>query len=30
MVIATSLAVLSSLALFTAVFHAMAHVCNGE
>jgi hypothetical protein len=29
-VIATSLALLSSLALFMAVFHAMTHVCNGE
>jgi|SRR5579864_8204807 len=29
-VIATSLALLSSLALFMAVFHAMAHVCNGD
>ena len=29
-VVATSLAVLSSLALFMAVFHAMTHVCNGE
>ena len=29
-VVATSLALLSSLALFTAVFHAMTRVCNGE
>jgi hypothetical protein len=29
-VIATSLARLSSLALFITVFHAMTHVCNGE
>jgi hypothetical protein len=29
-VIATSLALLSSLALFMAVFHAMTHGCNGE
>jgi hypothetical protein len=29
-VVATSLALLSSLALFMAVFHAMTHVCNGE
>ena len=29
-VIATSLALLSSLAFFMAVFHAMTHVCNGE
>jgi hypothetical protein len=29
-VIATSLALLSSLALFMAVFHAMTHVCGGE
>ena len=28
--IATLLALLSSLALFTAVFHAMTHVCGGE
>ena len=29
-VIATSLALLSSLALFMTVFHAMTHVCSGE
>jgi hypothetical protein len=29
-VVATSLALLSSLALFMAVFHAMTHACNGE
>jgi hypothetical protein len=29
-VVATSLALLSSFALFMAVFHAMTHVCNGE
>ena len=29
-VVATSLALLSSLALFMAVFHAMTHGCNGE
>ena len=29
-VIAASLALLSSLALFMVVFHAMTHVCNGE
>ncbi|SRR5258707_6376015 len=29
-VIATTLALLSSLALFMAVFHAMTHVCDGE
>jgi len=29
-VVATSLALLSSLALFMAVFHAMTYVCNGE
>jgi hypothetical protein len=30
MVIATSLSLLLSIALFMAVFHAMTHVCNGE
>jgi hypothetical protein len=30
MVIATSLALLSSLALFMSIFHALTHVCNGE
>lgn len=29
-VIATSLALLSSFALFMAVFHAMTQVCNGQ
>ncbi len=29
-VVTTSLALLSSLALFTAVFHAMTHVCDGK
>jgi hypothetical protein len=29
-VVAISLALLSSFTLFTAVFHAMTHVCNGE
>jgi hypothetical protein len=29
-VVATSLALLSSLALFMALFHAMTHVCNGD
>ncbi len=29
-VVTTSLALLSSFALFMAVFHAMTHVCNGE
>jgi hypothetical protein len=29
-VIATSLSLLLSIALFMAVFHAMTHVCNGE
>jgi hypothetical protein len=28
--VATSLALLSSLALFMAVFHAITHACNGE
>jgi hypothetical protein len=30
MVVATSLALLSSFALFMAIFYAMTHVCNGE
>ena len=29
-VVATSLSLLWSFALFIAVFHAMTHVCNGE
>jgi hypothetical protein len=29
-VVATSLALLSSFALFMAIFHAMTHVCDGE
>jgi hypothetical protein len=29
-VVTTSLAVLSSLALFIGVFHAMTHVCDGK
>jgi len=29
-VVATSLALLSTVALFIAVFYAMTHVCNGE
>ena len=29
-VVATSLALLSSLALFMALFHAMTHVCNSD
>ena len=29
-VVATSLALLSSFALFIAVFHAMTHVCDGK
>jgi len=29
-VVTTSLALLSSFALFTAVFHAMTHVCDGK
>jgi hypothetical protein len=29
-VVATSLALLSSFALFTAIFYAITHVCNGE
>jgi hypothetical protein len=29
-VIATSLSLLLSIALFMAVFHALTHVCNGE
>jgi hypothetical protein len=29
-VVATSLALLSSFALFIAVFHAMTHVCEGK
>ena len=29
-VITISLALLSSLSLFTAVFHAMTHMCNGK
>ena len=29
-VVPISLALLSSFTLFTAVFHAMTHVCNGE
>ena len=29
-VVATSLALLSSFALFVAIFYAMTHVCNGE
>src|SRR5229473_4560946 len=29
-VVATSLALLSSFALFMAIFYAMTHVCNGD
>ena len=29
-VVATSLSLLSSFALFMAIFHAMSHVCNGK
>jgi hypothetical protein len=29
-VVTTSLALLSSFALFTAIFHAMTHVCDGQ
>jgi hypothetical protein len=29
-VVATSLALLSSFALFIAIFYAMTHVCNGD
>jgi len=29
-VVTTSLALLSSFALFIAVFHAMTHVCDGK
>jgi hypothetical protein len=30
MVVATSLSLLSSLALFMALFYAMTHVCDGK